>query len=83
MEWGFGYGGSEYHVVSFGLKPLNEAFSPSDLETPEPSIFRSGTVTRDGVQILTPRNFRVCRSKLAVPGHMYPEIKGTWLNLHF
>ena len=28
-------------------------------------------------------NFGAGKSKLGVPGHIYPEIKGQWLNLHF
>ena len=35
VEWGFGYGESEYEV-SFGLAPQNEELSPPDPQTQEP-----------------------------------------------
>ena len=44
---------------------------------------RSGPGTRNGVHIRTPAKFGVGRSKLGVPGHIYPEIKGQWLNWIF
>ena len=44
VEWGFGYGESEYEV-SFGLAPRNIELSPSDPETPEP--FNSRFWVRD------------------------------------
>ena len=69
VEWGFGYGECEYEV-SFGLAPRNAELSPSDPQTPEP-----GTDFRFEL----PVKFGVCRSKLGVPGHVYPEIKGQWL----
>ena len=31
----------------------------------------------------SPENLGVGRSKVGVPGHIYPDIKGQWLNLHF
>ena len=39
--------------------------------------------TRNGAQIRTPGKFGVGRSKPGVLGHIYPEIKGQWLNWIF
>ena len=76
VEWGFGYGESEYEV-SFGLAPRNGELSPSDPETQEP--FNSSFRARNGVQIRFPRKIGFVKSKLRVPGHIYTEIKGRWL----
>ena len=51
VEWGFGYGESEYEV-SFGLAPRNGELSLSVSETPEP--FTSPLRARNGIQIRTP-----------------------------
>ena len=72
MEWGFGYGESEYEV-SFGLAPRNGAVSPSDSQIPDPGLFR----------FELPAKFGVGWSKLGVSGHMYPEIKSQWLNYYY
>ena len=71
VEWGFGYGESEYEA-SFGLAPRNVELSPSDPETSGRfnSPFRLGTRNPE---------FGVGRSKLGVRGHIYPETKGQWL----
>ena len=69
VEWGFGYGESEY-AVSFAQAPGNAELLPSYPDTTEPfmSPFRAGTL--NGAQIRTPETF-------VVPGHLEPEIK-TW-----
>ena len=50
MEWGFGYGESEYEV-SFCQATRNEDLSPSDPKATEPLTLSSGPGTRNGVQI--------------------------------
>ena len=35
------------------------------------------------IQFRTPAELGFGRSKLGVPGHIHPEIKGQWLNLIF
>ena len=68
---------------SFGLALRNDELSPYDPETPVPfnSPFWPGTL--DGAQILTLVTKWVGRSKLGVPGHIHPEIKGQSLNRIF
>ena len=80
VKRGFGYGESEYEV-SIGLSPRNGELSSSVPETPEPfnSPFRARNPERSS-DSNSPQKFGVGRSKLGVPGQIYPEIKGQWLN---
>ena len=88
VEWGFGYGKSEYEV-SLGLAPRNGDLSPSDPETPEPfnSPLRERNPERNSdsnfPQNLGSDSNSDSKSKFEVPGHIKPEIKGQRLNLHF
>ena len=68
VEWGFGYGESEYEV-SFGLAPRNGELLPSDPQTPEPfnSSLRSRSPDRSSDSNSPP--------KLGSVGQN-PEIKG-------
>ena len=74
---GFGYGESEYEV-SFGLATRNGELSPSNPKTPE--HFNSSFRAESEVRFELTAKFGVGRSKLGVPEHIYPEIKGRWLN---
>ena len=80
VEGGFGYGESEYEI-SFDLAPRSGELWPSGPETPEPFNFPSRA--RNGVHIRAPRKIWNLRVKAWGPGHINPEIKGRWLNLHF
>ena len=81
-EWGFrhGVGESEYEV-SFGLAPRNGELSPSIPETREPfnSPFRDRNPEQE-FRFELPAKYGFGKSKLRVPGDIYPEIKGRWLN---
>ena len=72
---GFRVPGIVNYEVSFGLAPRNGELSPSDPKTQEFLNLRSGPRTRDS-RFELPAKFVVGRSKLGVPTHIYPEIKG-------
>ena len=85
VEWGFGYGESEYEI-SFGLARRNGELSPSDPKTPEPfnSPFRSRNPERTS-DSNSPQNVGSVGQNLGSRGiyTRYPEIKGQWLNRSF
>ena len=83
VEGGFGHGESEYEV-SFGLAPRNGELSYSKPKTLEPfnSPFRARNPERSS-DSNSPQNLGSVSQKLGVPGHIYPEIKGQWLNWIF
>ena len=82
VEWGFGYVESEYEVI-FGLAPRNGELSPSVPKTQEHfnSPFRALSPERSS-DSNSPQNLGSV-GQLGGSGHIYPEIKGQWLNYYF
>ena len=74
-EWGFGTG----NLVSFDLALRNAELSPSDPKHRNLLTLRSGPEPGTDFRFELPAKFGAGRSKLGVPGHVYPEIKGQWL----
>ena len=79
VEWGFGYGESMYEVV-FGRVPRNGDLSPSAPETLEHLFYVPSPDAGTEFRFKLAAKFGVGKSKLWVPGNIYPEIKGRWLN---
>ena len=75
VEFGFGYGESEYEV-SFGLAPRNGELPPSVPKTPEP--FNSPFPARDPERSADSNSLQIWG-----PGHIYPEIESQWLKKFF
>ena len=82
VELGFGYGESEYKLNLVWHAGM-ESYRLPIRKTPEPFISPFRAEPGMDVKFELPAKSEVGKSKLGVLGHIYPEIKCQWLNLHF